>query len=122
MANSVTHQGDATRREKLAEVATRPAKAQLSATELRAVAADALRRTTSQKAAAVDIGIDEGRLSHKLKDGSLTLAQLEALGPEFGAEFGRRLLAAYGEVVKTAQERARERLPEIIREILELTA
>lgn len=91
----------ATSRELLADVRPRPAKASLhpqeGASRLRELAAEALKRVTSQKSAAIDIGIHEGRLSHKLKDGSLTLAQLEALdAPQFCAEFGKLLVEQFG--------------------------
>lgn len=94
----------ATPRESLAEVRGVPLKAslrepqaQLAAPLLREVAADALWKTTSQTAAAIDIEISDGRLSHKLKDGSLTLKQLEKLGPQFGAEFGAGCRRVFGE-------------------------
>jgi hypothetical protein len=61
----------ATARESLADVRGYGAKAEhhphVSASQLREVAATALRKTTSQKAAAADIDIHEGRLSHKLQ-------------------------------------------------------
>lgn len=59
---------------------------------LLAVAALALRRTCSQKAAAIDMGLSEGRLSTKLTDGSLTLKQLSKLGPKYLSELRRALI------------------------------
>lgn len=104
----------------------RSAKADLEphirACDMRGPAREALKRTVKQEAAASDLGITQSRLSHKFADGSLTLKEMESFGPSYAAEFGRRLTATYGEQVKTPAERARERLPEIIREILELTA
>lgn len=98
-------------RESLAGVRPRPAKAELdpqvSATQLRDVAAEALHHVTSQKAAAGEIGIHEGRLSHKLRDGSLTLGQLEALGPVFAAELGRQLTEQYSTALESPASRAR---------------
>lgn len=100
MPSTMRDAADATPRERLADVRPQQAKAELhahvSATRLREVAAEALRRATSQKAAAIDIGIHEGRLSHKLKDGTLTLAQLEELGPTYAAELGEALIESFG--------------------------
>lgn len=58
----------------------------------REVAAETLRRGGSQKAAAITLAISEGRLSSKLKDGSLTLKQLEQFGPDYLTEFARGLM------------------------------
>lgn len=100
MAATVTNEREATPRERLAGVrgvaAKAELKAQVPATRLRDVAAEAMRRAMSQKAAALDMGISEGRLSHKVKDGSLTLAQLEALGGRFAQELGAACLESYG--------------------------
>lgn len=112
----------------------KPAKAQLHSAvdseaepevdgrRFRKVAGEALRRVSSQKAAALSMGISEGRLSSKLKDGSLTLKQLETLGADYAVRFALDLLDAFGHVTKSPKERARERLPEIIQEILDMTA
>lgn len=90
----------ATERKSLADVSGHQVKAdlrpQVAASPLREVAKDTVRAVASQKAAASDIGISESRVSHKFDDGSMTLAQLEALGPTYAAEFGRRLLEVYG--------------------------
>lgn len=122
MAESIRQSNSATPRERLADVCPRPAKATLQpqegATRLREVAAEALRRATSQKAAAADIGVSEGRLSHKVKDGTLTLAQLEALGPEFGRELGDECRRVYGEA--DPKDRARRVLLSLRRELDEL--
>lgn len=115
-----------TPRQTLADVVLTPAKAEVrsqrGASQLRAVAAEAIRRVSSQKAAALEIGLNESRLSHKLKDGSVTLAQLEVLGPVYAAEFGRVLLAQYGADAETPQDRARRVIPELIRELLAAVA
>lgn len=77
----------------------KPAKAQLEAsTGLREVAKEAIRRVGKQSAAASDIGIHEGRLAHKLTDGTLSLGELEKLGPHYAAEFGRQLLERFGPI------------------------
>lgn len=138
MADSVRDERDAKRRLTLEGVGVKtPAKAGLrtrinpqeaaseahgDASRLRDVAAETIRRVTTQKAAALTIGIDQSRLSHKLKDGSVTLKQLELLGADYAVRFALDLLEAFGHVTKSPKERARERLPEIIREILEMTA
>ena len=100
MSSTVPDPSGATLRETLAGVRGKPIKADLRPqapdSRLRDVAADALRRTSSQKAAAIDIDLSEGRLSHKLQDGTLTLAQLEALGPVFAAKFGKDLVEKFG--------------------------
>lgn len=118
MAPMIATQIPATPREKLADVRPQPAKASLhpqeGASRLRELAAEAIKRVTSQKSAAIDIGIHEGRLSHKLKDGTLTLAQLEALNePKFCAEFGRLLVEEFG----TALESPQARVDRIVREV-----
>jgi hypothetical protein len=131
MASSLSPTVPATPRESLADLRPRQAKADLRAQEgatastdpqsfaspLRDLAAETLRRVTSQKAAAIDIGIHEGRLSHKLKDGSLTVAQLEALGPVYAAELGELLVAQYGPLSdpKDAARKALERIEDELR-------
>lgn len=123
MSSSVTQAKPAPERASLAGVCGEPIKATLrphtSAPLLREVAAIAVEHTAIQKQAADQIGIHRARLSHKLKDGSLTLAQLEALGPEFGAELGRMLLDAFGPL-STPQSRARQDIRDIKRLLDEL--
>lgn len=93
------------------------AKASLRETEvigtvLREVAADALRRVgSSQKAAAITLAISEGRLSSKLKDGSLTLKHLEQFGPGYVEEFARAL------VERTESNDPRARLRQLFRDL-----
>lgn len=62
---------------------------------MREPAADALKITAKQETAAESAGISQSRLSHKLKDGTLTLAQMEAFGPKYAAEYGRLLVERY---------------------------
>jgi hypothetical protein len=77
-----------TQREALAESCT---------TRLRDVAGDTLRTVCGNaRAAAIDMRIHEGHLSRSLKDGTLRLEQLEALGPAFAAKFGANLTEAFG--------------------------
>lgn len=122
MAHTLTDPRDATPRERLAGVSGKPAKAELrtqvGATPLRDVVAEALRRATSQKAAALEIAISEGRLSHKLKDGSLTVAQLEELGAIFGMRLGETCREMYG--TEDPQERIRRAIREARQKIDEL--
>lgn len=116
----------ATPRRTLADVRTAPVKATLrtqsSATGLREVAAEALRRCTTQKSAAIDMQIDEGHLSRQLKDGSMTLARLEVLGDAYCAEFGALLLERFADARESPRERARRLLPELVSLVLEATA
>lgn len=113
MRNSLTAAAPARERPSLADVCGKPVKADLAphipAPRMREVAASSVESTGTQKGAATDIGIDRSRLSHKLKDGSLNLAQMEALGPAFCAEFGRQLLEEYGPLA-TPQMRVRQAL------------
>lgn len=116
----------ATPRERLADVSGRDAdrpRAELhpqpSATRLRDVAAEALQQVTSQKAAAIDIDLSEGRLSHKLKDGTLTLAQLETLGPTYAVKFGEQLIEQFAPLA-TPKARARQQLRDAERCLREL--
>jgi hypothetical protein len=110
----------------LDRIGLKPAKARLPINAdqypLRTIVSEAIRRVSSQKAAAADMGIDPAQLTRQLQSGRLTVERLEALGVEFYAELGRLLLEQYGNEAQTPQARARARLPEIIREILELTA
>lgn len=105
-------------RPSLAGVCGKPVKADLhphtGAPRMRDVAASSVENSGTQKGAAAEIGIDRSRLSHKLKDGSLNLAQMESLGPTFLAEFGRRLLEEFGPL-STPQQRVREAIREIRR-------
>lgn len=63
---------------------------------LREVVASAVELAMQQKEAAYLIGRSEGRLSSKLKDGSLTVRQLEALGVVFGRRLGEECKREYG--------------------------
>lgn len=70
---------------------------QQPATNLREPAAEALRHVyPKQEAAAPDASMSPSRLSHKLKDGSLTLKHLEHFGADYAAEFGEALVKKYG--------------------------
>jgi hypothetical protein len=115
--------GCAIPRDTLAGIRTSTAKADLhtqpGATSLRTVAAEALRRVTSQKAAAIDMQINEGHLSRQLNDGSITLARLEVLGDEFAAEFGALLLEQFGDARVHPLDRAAGLLAEVSRVLME---
>lgn len=91
----------ASHRELLADVRPQQAKAnigaQATASSLREVAADTIRMVSGNaRAAAIDINIHEGHLSRQLKDGTIRLEQLEALGPVFAAKFGKELVEKFG--------------------------
>lgn len=111
MGNSLPASSSALPRESLATVRATDNKTalhpQVPASPLREIAKDAIRRIGKQSAAASDIGIHEGRLAHKLADGTLSLAELERLGPQYAAEFGRQLLERFGPLA-TPQARARQ--------------
>jgi hypothetical protein len=100
MAPKIPAELTATERASFADVRPQPVKAELRqqppATPIWEVAAMALERVKPQKEAAADIGIHRGRLCHKLKDGSLTLKQLQALGPVYGRAFGEACCEVYG--------------------------
>lgn len=118
MGSTLRTSADAPERPSLAEVCGKSIKAELhphlAAPRVRDVAAASVEHTTTHKGAASDIGIDRSRFSHKLKDGSLNLAQLEELGVAFAAEFGRQLLEVYGPL-STPQQRVRDAIREIRR-------
>lgn len=115
MGASVPVISAATPRESLASVRATANKSavrsQEPASPLREVAKDAIRRVGKQSAAASDIGIHEGRLAHKLSDGTISLAELEKLGPHYAAEFGRQLLERFGPLA-TPHARAQQLLRE----------
>lgn len=126
MGHSIHEPAAAAPRQTLADVRGRAVKAELrtqvGASRLRELAAETVKRVSSQKAAAIDLDLSESRLSHKFKDGTITLRELETLGVKYAAEFGRSLIEEYGEAVKSPKEQARERIPELIRELLAATA
>lgn len=100
-----------------------PAKAVLAVndgqSEFRPLITEAIRRVSSQKAAAIDMGIDPAQLTRQLQNGHLTVERLEKLGPEYAAEFGRLLLEQYGPL-STPQARAKAAIREVRRLIDEL--
>src|SRR5882757_10077828 len=94
MSNTLRQPSSASHRELLADVHPTPAKAHLgaqaNASRLREVCADTIRTVSGNaRAAAIDMNIHEGHLSRSLKDGTIRLEQLEALGPAFAAKFGQ---------------------------------
>jgi hypothetical protein len=115
MGASVAVRAGETPQERLSGLHGTPAKASLppkpGVTELRLVAKEAIQRVGKQSAAATDIGISDGRLSAKLEDGTLSLRELERLGPHYAAEFGRQLLERFGPLA-TPHARARQLLQE----------
>lgn len=62
---------------------------------LRPIARDVIQRG-KQSSAATEIGISEGRLSSKLGDGTLSLGELEKLGPEVAVTFAEEVLKRLG--------------------------
>jgi hypothetical protein len=112
-----------TRLESLDAVCLQPAKAEMRVNRdqspLRVVVSEVIRRVTSQKAAALDMGIDQGQLSRQLQTGRITIERLETLGPLYAAELGRALNEQYGAAIESRQARAQRVIPELIRELLE---
>lgn len=101
MPNTMQQPSSASHREQLADVHPTPAKAHLGpqapASRLRDVCADTIRTVSGNaRAAAIDINIHEGHLSRQLKDGTIRIEQLEALGPVFAAKFGQELVDKFG--------------------------
>lgn len=80
-----------------------------SPTVLRRVIADVIRRLGPVKASASDMQIDRAQLYRQLETGAITIARLEALGPEFGAELGRVLQEHFGPL-STPKARAQQRI------------
>lgn len=78
-------------------------------------------RTTSgnARAAAIDMGIHEGHLSRQVKDGTLRIEQLEALGPAFAVKFGQELVERFSPLA-TPKARAKAEIREIRRRLDEL--
>lgn len=75
---------------------------------LREVCADAIRTVSGNaRAAAIDMQIHEGHLSRSLKDGTIRLEQLEALGPAFAAKFGQELVEKFGPLADPKAEARR---------------
>lgn len=123
MANTMAQPQQSTRNQSLDSVRPAQAKADLrvndSQSTLRPLIAEAIRRVSSQKAAATDMGIDPAQLTRQLQSGHLTVERLEALGPQYAAELGRLLLEQYG-ALATPQSRLRQKardLREIANEI-----
>jgi hypothetical protein len=90
------------------------------ACDMREPAKEALKRTAKQEAAAEAAGITQSRRSHKFAEGSLTLAQMEAFGPDFAAELGRQLVEIYAPLA-TPKTRAAQIIRNIHRELDELS-
>lgn len=106
MAQSIAERQSAPERNSLADVCGKPIKAglhpQVPATNVREVAAEARARVVKLESAADEIGIHPARLSHKFTDGTLTLAQIERLGPTYAAELGRLLVEQFAPLATPA--------------------
>lgn len=126
MAAKVALLDGATERQSLPATSGRPLKIEpqpkVPARTLRLVStvADAVRLTDQQKNAAAAIGISEGRLSAKLKDGSLTVAQLDRLGDVFGQRLGEECVRTFG--TETAEQRFRRLILEAREKFAEIEA
>lgn len=93
-----------------------PAKAALPVNDsqltLRSLTGEAIRRTGSQKAAALDMEIDQAQLTRQLQTGHLTLERLEQLGPTRLAELGRLMVETYAPL-DSPQARIRQKASEL---------
>lgn len=90
---------------------------------LSAVVKEAARRTYAKQGLAAEVlGKDEGNFTRDVSAGRITLADLAGLKAIFLAQFGAGLVQEFGPSMKSAKEQARDRIPDIIREILDLTA
>lgn len=75
----------------------------------------------SQKAAAIEIDIDQSQMKRQLRLGTFDLRQQAAAGEVFLAKLGERLTEEFGAARKSPQQQARERIPVLISELLALT-
>lgn len=69
-------------------------------------------RVGSQKAAAIDMGIDPAQLTRQLQSGHLTIARLDALGPDTLARIGKELVEKFGPL-SDPKDRARQTCDQI---------
>lgn len=72
------------------------------APRVRDCAAEAVRAKGTHKGAASDLGLDRSRFSHKLKDGSLRLSELEELGPDVAVKMAEEILEHFAPLVTPA--------------------
>lgn len=104
----------------------KPAKAELRDKDLQpqlsSVVLEAARKAHGkQEAAARELEKDPGNFSRDVKAGRTTLRDCADLGGAFLAILGQELVNEFGAQMESPKERARQRLPELIREILEAT-
>lgn len=83
------------------------------------VIAAAKRSHGKQGAAAAHLGKDEGNFSRDVKAGRMTTEQMQRLGPDFLAEFGKQLVDRYGPL-SDPKDRARRVLDTIESAVMEL--
>lgn len=112
MQNTLKQVDSASHREELASVRGVAAKAtlraQVSASALREIAGQAIRRTHGKAETAADVvGVSESQLGRLVNDGDLKLKHLEALGPQTLALLGRELVETYS-ALETPMARLRE--------------
>jgi hypothetical protein len=88
-----------------------------SQSPLRALIGESIRAVSSQKAAALDMAIDPGQLTRQLQSGHLTIERLEALGPQFCARLGERLVQEFGPLTdpKDAARKSLESIEDSVR-------
>lgn len=124
MARSINQPEPSSRIDSLDGLCLKPAKADLRVNvdqlRLRAIVSDVIQRVSSQKAAALDMGIDQGQLSRQLQTGHLTIERLEKLGPGYAAELGAHLTQTYGSERESPKAYARRLVQQIEACLLEL--
>lgn len=127
MGNSMRDRSLTTPDDSFVSPRPKPAKAELRDNDLQRrlseLVTEAARQAYGkQGCAASELGKDEGNFSRDVRAGRTSLRDLSDLGADFLAVLGSLLLDEFGASLKSPKERARERLPELIREILEMTA
>ena len=116
MGQSMARRAETSRVDSLDSIRPTPAKASLtvnaSQSPMRGLISEAIRRAGTQKAAAIDMEMDQAQLTRQLQNGHLTIERLEALSPTFAAEFGRLLVEVFGPL-DSPQARFRQKAREL---------
>lgn len=130
MGASLPNTAESTRTNSLDSVRPKPAKADLrnqsastpvndSQSTLTGIVSAVIRTTGSQKAAALEMGIDPAQLTRQLQSGNLTIGRLEALGPQVLAEIGKELVEQFSPL-SDPKDHARRAIQIIEQQLLEL--
>lgn len=124
MRNSIAVTVSASHREELATVRPHMLKVdpqpQVSASELRELTLDVIRRTHGKVASAAEVlELHEAQVGRLAKEGDLKLKHLEALGVSTLALLGRELVERYGPL-STPEDRADQIIRELRQQVDEL--